>query len=100
MKRHVNVCRNETADAAPTLRSRSLLALAGAAIVLLGCQQDPGGSSTGSIDPSGSSTGSDTSPSGGSPATTDPQSATETDAGGDDDGGDGGDAGGGSGSMN
>ncbi len=122
MKRHVNVCRlgraprssqaaqcgptpsigrNETADAAPTLRSRSLLALAGAAVVLLGCQQDPGGTAPGDIEPSASSQQSDTSPSGGPSGTTGPQSnVPESDAGGEDDPGDEGDAGGGSSGTN
>ena len=101
MKRHVNVCRNKAADPAPTLRRTSLLALAGAAVVLLGCQQDPGGTAPGDIEPSAGSQQSDTSPSGGPSGTTGPQSnVPESDAGGEDDAGDEGGAGGGSGSTN
>jgi len=107
MKRDVNVCRlgraarssqaaqcgptpsigrNETADAASTLRSRSLLALAGAAVVLLGCQQGSSGTAPGDIEPSAGSQQSDTSPSGGSSGDTAPTSnAPESEAGGEDD---------------
>jgi hypothetical protein len=92
--------RNEVSDPAPTLRRASFLALAGAAIVLLGCQQDPGGTAPGGLDPSPSSQQSeerdDTSPSGGPSGDSGPQSDTpESDAGGEDDPGDDGDAGGG-----
>lgn len=92
--------RNEVSDPAPTLRRASFLALAGAAVVLLGCQQDPGGTAPGGLDPSPSSQQSeerdDTSPSGGPSGDSGPQSDTpESDAGGEDDPGDDGDAGGG-----
>jgi hypothetical protein len=79
MKGQVSVCRS---DQIP----KSLLALAGAAFVLLGCQQDTGGTAPGTIDPSGSSSRSDTSPSGGPSGVTGPQSeAPQSDAGGEDD---------------
>jgi hypothetical protein len=87
--------RNGVDDPAPTLRRKSFLALAGAAVVLLGCQQGSGGTGSEGIDPSGSSHRSDTSPSG--PAgDSGPQSgAPEPAAGGEDDPGDDDDAGGG-----
>jgi hypothetical protein len=116
MKRQVNVCRldqarrssqtalagstrsfgrNEVGDRASTLRKSSFLALAGVAVLLLGCQQDRAGTGSEGIDPSGSSHRSDTSPSG--PAgDSGPQSgAPESAAGGEDDPGDDDDAGGG-----
>ena len=90
MKERVNVCRsgrprrsgntalsdsarslgrNEVDHSAPTLRRMSVLALAGAAVVLLGCQQDPVGTAPGGLEPSASSQQSedrdDTSPGGG-----------------------------------
>jgi hypothetical protein len=113
MKRQVNVCRlgptsrsshtaasgstqslgrNEVADPASTLRRASFLALAGAAVVLLGCQQDPVGMAPGDIEPSAGSQQSeeadDTSPSGGPSGRTGPASAVpESDAGGEGDAG-------------
>ena len=47
--------RNEGADTCKTLPKESLLALAGAAILLLGCQQDPVGKAPGGLEPSASS---------------------------------------------
>jgi hypothetical protein len=109
MKGQVNVCRSDrpshtnptsTSDAtpslgrnlvghaAPTLRRASLLALAGAAVVLLGCQQDRGGMAPGDLEPSASSqqgeTSDDTSPDGGPSGATgsEAESADEGEAGG------------------
>jgi hypothetical protein len=81
--------RNEVGDPAPTLRRTSVLALAGAAVVLLGCQQDPVGTAPGGLEPSASSQQSedrdDTSP--GAGPSSDPGS--ETDDSGEGDAGDG-----------
>jgi hypothetical protein len=79
--------RNLIGHAAPTLRKASLLALAGAAVVLLGCQQDRGGMAPGDLEPSASSqqgeTSDDTSPDGGPSGATgsEAESADEGEAG-------------------
>jgi hypothetical protein len=46
---------NQADAAAPMLPRKSALALAGAAVVLLGCQVDPGGTAPGGLEPSASS---------------------------------------------
>jgi hypothetical protein len=61
MKRQGNVCRLDRgrgareAALARSHLSRSLLALTGAAVVLLGCTQDPVGKAPGGLEPSPSS---------------------------------------------
>jgi hypothetical protein len=88
MNAQIDLCRSsETArDRGPTLGSKSLLALAGAAVLLLGCQQDQTAMTTEPMDPAaiqGTRPGSDTSPSGGPSGVSGPGSpGAASDAGG------------------
>jgi hypothetical protein len=98
MKRQTNACPDRT----PALRS--LLAAAGAAILLLGCTHDPVGTAPGGLEPSASSQQSEDPGDSGLPSDGGSGSRAGTDAdGGDDSGngsgsGSGGDSGSGSGS--
>jgi hypothetical protein len=56
MKQHVDTSPlDRPADFCPTRLRKSLLALAGAAVVLIGCQQDEVGKAPGGLEPSASS---------------------------------------------
>jgi hypothetical protein len=95
-----SVGRNQGADMRKTLPKKPLLALAGAAVLLLGCAEDPVGKAPGGLEPSASSQQSgDHDDAGGSDPGDGGQSGGSGEGSDGDDSGDGG-SGGGSGGAN